>query len=78
MILKRIEAKQEIYEEVISSLKRHGDDFFAYGIGNLSKWLPKYSKEEIQYSINKFKDDRLTVVSPDYKHTFFMLNTSNE
>lgn len=69
-------AKKRIYEDVVKALQQNSFGF-PYGIGNICKWLPKYSLNEIKASLDKYLDDRLTkvvITSNDREHTYYKLS----
>lgn len=69
-------AKKRIYEDVVKALQQNSFGF-PYGIGNICKWLPKYSLNEIKASLDKYLDDRLTkvvITSNDSEHTYYKLS----
>ena len=71
-------AKKRIYEDIVKALQQNSFGF-PYSVGNICKWLPKYSLNEIKTSLDKYMDDRLTkvvVTGSDSKFIYYKLNTS--
>ena len=71
------EAKKKIYEDIVKAIQQN-DFGFSYGVGNICKWLPKYSLNEIKASLDKYLDDRLTKIvitnnNNSNKHIYYKL-----